>query len=374
MDEASIQAWGGSGQADQQTKMFVGGLAQTVNSDFLRTYFSHFGDIEDAFVLMDDHSGRSRGFGFVTFKHSHSLTHVLNQTPHFLGNKQVDCKPAVTKTQPTKRTSTAHFNLTMDCVGGPCQVPPATDFMNLHKHLAQIPSLGLKPEDEEIADWSDTEGNTDVILTGGGKSYLALSGDKWLEDCEEADARKIFVGGLPDISPAEFASFFEHFGPVADAMVMFDRKRRRQRGFGFITFATNDGVRNALQFNRHPVKGKLVEVKMAHPLVLQKARAPARRERDLAKANKIENQAKTVACSNVNGLMQGQNNCMMKNVYGRTDENVDGSTGHMIANIHESIPDIHPEYNPMEPGYLFQAGDPIVQHPPTFPDAPWHTR
>ncbi|EZG55418.1 RNA recognition motif protein [Gregarina niphandrodes] len=124
------------------------------------------------------------------------------------------------------------------------------------------------------------EESADLFLTGGGKSYLALSGDKWLEDCEEADARKIFVGGLPDITPLEFAKYFEHFGEVADAMIMYDRKRRRQRGFGFITFASDEGVRNALDISRHPVKGKVVEVKKAHPLVLQSERVPAKKERD----------------------------------------------------------------------------------------------
>lgn len=282
-------------QAPQQNKMFVGGLAQTVTSEFLKAYFSGFGPVQDAFVLMDEQSGRSRGFGFVTFENPQTLKLVLKQKPHILGNKQVDCKHAVNKNvkRPTPVTK-------------PAAQPPAiatTTFQQKPPPNVAAPPPAVpgaiwqydvvrQAEEEVVKDdvsplgnmeWSDNE-SSDLFLTGGGKSYLALSGDKWLEDCEEADARKIFVGGLPDITPAEFAKYFEHFGPVADAMIMYDRKRRRQRGFGFITFASDEGVRNSLNFNRHPVKGKVVEVKKAHPLVLQNARAPAKQELEAERA------------------------------------------------------------------------------------------
>jgi cold-inducible RNA-binding protein len=49
-------------------KLFVGGLAWGTSSEALRTAFSQFGDIDDAIVLTDRETGRSRGFGFVTFK------------------------------------------------------------------------------------------------------------------------------------------------------------------------------------------------------------------------------------------------------------------------------------------------------------------
>jgi RNA recognition motif-containing protein len=49
-------------------KLFVGGLAWGTSSDALKAAFSQFGEIEDAIVLTDRETGRSRGFGFVTFK------------------------------------------------------------------------------------------------------------------------------------------------------------------------------------------------------------------------------------------------------------------------------------------------------------------
>ena len=48
-------------------KLFVGGLSWNTNDDGLRQAFSRFGDIDEAKVILDRETGRSRGFGFVTF-------------------------------------------------------------------------------------------------------------------------------------------------------------------------------------------------------------------------------------------------------------------------------------------------------------------
>ncbi|PKN59176.1 MAG: RNA-binding protein [Deltaproteobacteria bacterium HGW-Deltaproteobacteria-14] len=48
-------------------KLFVGGLSWNTTDSGLRTAFEQFGDIEDAKVITDRETGRSRGFGFVTF-------------------------------------------------------------------------------------------------------------------------------------------------------------------------------------------------------------------------------------------------------------------------------------------------------------------
>ena len=48
-------------------KLFVGGLAWATTDDGLREAFDPFGEIEEAKVITDRDTGRSRGFGFVTF-------------------------------------------------------------------------------------------------------------------------------------------------------------------------------------------------------------------------------------------------------------------------------------------------------------------
>ena len=48
-------------------KLYVGNLAFATTADDLRAHFSQFGNVEDSFVASDRETGRSRGFGFVTF-------------------------------------------------------------------------------------------------------------------------------------------------------------------------------------------------------------------------------------------------------------------------------------------------------------------
>ena len=48
-------------------KIYVGNLPFTVDSEKLKGLFASFGDIEEATVISDRFSGRSKGFGFVTF-------------------------------------------------------------------------------------------------------------------------------------------------------------------------------------------------------------------------------------------------------------------------------------------------------------------
>ncbi len=48
-------------------KLFVGGLSWNTTDDSLRQVFERFGNVEEARIITDRETGRSRGFGFVTF-------------------------------------------------------------------------------------------------------------------------------------------------------------------------------------------------------------------------------------------------------------------------------------------------------------------
>lgn len=60
----------GSGIVQQKdttyTKIFVGGLPYHTTDETLRKYFDSFGEIEEAVVITDRQSGKSRGYGFVS--------------------------------------------------------------------------------------------------------------------------------------------------------------------------------------------------------------------------------------------------------------------------------------------------------------------
>ena len=64
-------------------KLYVGNLNYKTLDDDLRVAFSPYGEIEEARVIVDRHTGRSRGFGFVTFSDSDSAqeaTSAMNGT------------------------------------------------------------------------------------------------------------------------------------------------------------------------------------------------------------------------------------------------------------------------------------------------------
>ena len=52
------------------TKLFVGGIGSTTTASDLRAFFSRFGELADAAVILNRSTGQSRGFGFVSFRSS----------------------------------------------------------------------------------------------------------------------------------------------------------------------------------------------------------------------------------------------------------------------------------------------------------------
>ncbi|KAF8045402.1 hypothetical protein N665_5008s0002 [Sinapis alba] len=89
--------------------------------------------------------------------------------------------------------------------------------------------------------------------------------------------RKIFVGGLPSsVTESDFKTYFEQFGTTTDVVVMYDHNTQRPRGFGFITYDSEEAVEKVLLKTFHELNGKMVEVKRAVPKELSPgpARSP----------------------------------------------------------------------------------------------------
>ncbi|KAL0737341.1 hypothetical protein Bca4012_013551 [Brassica carinata] len=81
-----------------------------------------------------------------------------------------------------------------------------------------------------------------------------------------ARSKKIFVGGLASsVTEAEFKKYFAQFGTITDVVVMYDHRTQRPRGFGFISYESEDAVDRVLQRTFHELNGKMVEVKLAVP-------------------------------------------------------------------------------------------------------------
>ena len=62
---------------DMSKKLFVGSLSWDTNDEGLRNAFAVHGEISEAVVVSDRDTGRSRGFGFVTFEDDESADKAI---------------------------------------------------------------------------------------------------------------------------------------------------------------------------------------------------------------------------------------------------------------------------------------------------------
>ncbi|KAJ7387815.1 Chromatin assembly complex, subunit 3 [Desmophyllum pertusum] len=78
--------------------------------------------------------------------------------------------------------------------------------------------------------------------------------------------KKIFVGGVSASTTEEdLTNYFKQHGPVSESKLMFDKVTHRHRGFGFVTFDSEDAAESACEEQFHLINDKKTEVKKAQP-------------------------------------------------------------------------------------------------------------
>ncbi len=60
------------------SKLFVGSLAWATSDESLAAHFEQHGEVTEAKVVTDRETGRSRGFGFVTFADASMASDAMN--------------------------------------------------------------------------------------------------------------------------------------------------------------------------------------------------------------------------------------------------------------------------------------------------------
>lgn len=109
--------------------MFIGGLNWETTDQSLKEYFSQFGEVLECTVMRDGASGRSRGFGFLTFKDARTVNIVMVKE-HYLDGKIIDPKRAIPRDE-QERTSKIF-------VGGVSQEATEQDFKEYFTRFGRV--------------------------------------------------------------------------------------------------------------------------------------------------------------------------------------------------------------------------------------------
>lgn len=75
-------------------KIFVRGLGWDTTSEILKSVFSQYGELEECTVIVDKGTGKSKGYGFVTFKHMEGAQKALKEPSKKIDSRMTACQMA----------------------------------------------------------------------------------------------------------------------------------------------------------------------------------------------------------------------------------------------------------------------------------------
>ncbi|TXG52566.1 hypothetical protein EZV62_021735 [Acer yangbiense] len=196
-----------------QSKLFVGGISRETSEMTLRVHFSKYGTVLGSVIARERNTKTPRGFGFVWFSDPFSADKALKVTHVILG-RTVEVKKAIPRSE--------------------------------QHHNQQKQQLQHYPNEFQSSRLSKNSSNVD--------------------NNNHVRTKKIFVGGLSsNLTEEEFKNYFKTFGMITDVVVMHDNMTNRPRGFGFVTFDSEESAEKVMLKTFHELNGRLVEVKRAVP-------------------------------------------------------------------------------------------------------------
>ncbi|KAI5001844.1 hypothetical protein ZWY2020_026494 [Hordeum vulgare] len=96
------QAMAAGGGDTRMTKVFVGGLAWETSKEGVRGHFERFGEILEAVVIADKGTGRSKGYGFVTFREAEAAMRACLDPYPVIDGRRANCNLACLGVQRSK--------------------------------------------------------------------------------------------------------------------------------------------------------------------------------------------------------------------------------------------------------------------------------
>ncbi|KAF3649112.1 Oligouridylate-binding protein 1A [Capsicum chinense] len=196
-----------SGQREDTTShynIFVGDLSPEVTDAMLFACFSVYPSCSDARVMWDQKTGRSRGFGFVSFRNQQDAQSAINDlTGKWLGSRQIRCNWATKGATSNEDKQSSDAKSVMELTNG-------------------------SSEDGKEAVNSDAPENNPQFTT-------------------------VYVGNIaPEVTQLDLHRYFHSLG----AGVIEEVRIQRDKGFGFVRYNTHAEAALAIQMgNTHSVLG-----------------------------------------------------------------------------------------------------------------------
>ncbi|XP_021841989.1 uncharacterized protein [Spinacia oleracea] len=132
------------------TKIFVGGLAWETQRDTMKKYFEQFGEILEAVVITDKSTGRSKGYGFVTFKDPESAFRACQNPSPVIDGRRANCNLASLGAQKNRPPTPQHggggrsFRPSSGLMSAPTY-PGSSSSPYFHQPSAQPPPYPYSP-------------------------------------------------------------------------------------------------------------------------------------------------------------------------------------------------------------------------------------
>ncbi|KAF4674466.1 hypothetical protein FOL47_009149 [Perkinsus chesapeaki] len=222
-------------------RLLVRNISFQSSSDTVKNALGKFGMIEEGTVVYDRHTGRSKGFAFVTFERVESACEAVscsNQGKIYLDGRQLILKFAADKIDHDQQMGV----------------------------VQALPSAGERERSVDVSAASSGGG-------GGGTAGAAAAGGGGLSASEggggnkgtysNQSMRKLFVYNLAPYTTSEtLREVFGKYGPMDECIVVYDSAGKSKR-YAFVTYSNVEDAWACLEEPHKTVDGRMTFTHLA---------------------------------------------------------------------------------------------------------------